>query len=48
MKEYDKAIEDFSKIIKDKPKDKEGYLDRSYVYELKGDYVNGIADCDKS
>jgi tetratricopeptide (TPR) repeat protein len=47
MKEYDKAIEDFSKIIKDKPNDKEAYLDRSYVYELKGDYAKGIADCDK-
>ena len=47
MKEYDKAIEDFSKIIKNKPKDKEAYLDRSYVYELKGDYAKGIADCEK-
>ncbi len=46
LKEYDKAIADFSQIIKHKPKDKEGYLDRSYVYELKGDYEKGIADSD--
>ena len=39
LKEYDKAIADFTQIIKDKPKDKEAYLDRSYVYELKGDFA---------
>ena len=47
MQEYDKAIADFSKIIKEKPQDKEAYLDRSYVFELTKDYVKGIADCDK-
>ena len=47
LKEYDKSIADYNAIIKDKPKDKEGYLDRSYVYELKGDLAKGIADCDK-
>jgi tetratricopeptide (TPR) repeat protein len=48
LKEYDKAIADYTRIIKDKPNEKQGYLDRSYVYELKGDYANGIADCDKA
>ena len=47
LKEYDKAIADFTKIVKEKPNDKAAYLDRSYVYELKGDLANGIADCDK-
>ena len=47
-KEYDKAIADYSKIIKLKPDDIQAYLGRSNVYEQKKDFVEGIPDCDKA
>jgi tetratricopeptide (TPR) repeat protein len=47
LKENDKAIADYSEIIKKNPKDVEALLARSYLYEAKGDFAKGIEDCDR-
>jgi len=35
-------------LINLKPKDEDGYLKRSRLYELKGDLPKAIADCDQA
>jgi tetratricopeptide (TPR) repeat protein len=47
IQDYDKAIADYSELIKLKPNDIK-YIDhRAYVYELKNDLQNSMADNEK-
>jgi tetratricopeptide (TPR) repeat protein len=48
VKDYDKAIADYSEIIRLKPKNAHGYMKRSYLYEQKGDLPKAIADCEQA
>jgi tetratricopeptide (TPR) repeat protein len=43
----DKALADYSEAIKLKPNDTKYYLYRSYIYEVKGDVKNSMADTEK-
>jgi tetratricopeptide (TPR) repeat protein len=44
IQEYDKALDDYSELIKQKP-DEIKYLNyRAYIYELKNDLQNSMAD----
>jgi len=45
--DYDHALADYNELIKRKGNEVRYYLLRSYIYEVKGDIANGIADCDK-
>jgi tetratricopeptide (TPR) repeat protein len=45
--DYDHALTDYSELIKKKPSDVHYLLYRSYIYEVKSDVANGVADCDK-
>ncbi len=44
MKEFTKAISDFSKAIEIKPEFKGGYGDRALTYELMKNYPKAIED----
>jgi tetratricopeptide (TPR) repeat protein len=46
--EYDRAIADFDKAIKLKPKDAKAYSNRGNAYREKGDKERAIADYDKA
>jgi tetratricopeptide (TPR) repeat protein len=47
LHDYDRALADYSELIKRKPNEVRYLLYRSYIYEVKGDVANCIADCDK-
>ncbi|MEO6871575.1 MAG: tetratricopeptide repeat protein [Chthoniobacterales bacterium] len=44
LKEYDKALEDFDKVIEARPKDVEAYRRRVYVYRAMKQNEKAIAD----
>src|SRR5919106_4324087 len=47
IQDYDKALDDYSELIKQKP-DEIKYLNyRAYIYELKNDLQNSMADNEK-
>jgi tetratricopeptide (TPR) repeat protein len=47
IQDYDKALGDYSELIKQKP-DEIKYLNyRAYIYELKNDLQNSMADNEK-
>src|SRR5262245_7126454 len=43
-KQYDKAIEEFSKAIEAEPKDPKNYVNRAQVYQVTGKAKEAIAD----
>jgi tetratricopeptide (TPR) repeat protein len=45
--DYDRALADYNELLKRKPNEVRYLLYRSYIYEVKADVANGIADCDK-
>jgi tetratricopeptide (TPR) repeat protein len=47
MYDYDKALADYSEIIKLKPNEARYYNYRAYIYETKGDIKNSMADTEK-
>jgi tetratricopeptide (TPR) repeat protein len=47
MQDYDKAIADYSELIKLKPNEIKYVDHRAYVYELKNDLQNSMADNEK-
>jgi tetratricopeptide (TPR) repeat protein len=44
---YDKALADYSDLIKQKPNEVRYYNYRAYIYELKNDLQNSLADTEK-
>ena len=46
--EYDRAIDDFSKVIEIDPDDAEAYYNRGLAYAHKGEYDRAIADFNKA
>jgi tetratricopeptide (TPR) repeat protein len=44
LKQYEKAIEDFTKLIKVSPKDIEAYRRRGYAYSLSGENEKALED----
>ncbi len=47
LNDMDKALADYSEAIKLKPDEVRYYGYRSYIYEVKGDIKNSMADTDK-
>ena len=47
LQDYDKALADYSEVIKLKPNEVRYLNYRAYIYELKKDLKNSIADTDK-
>jgi len=47
LKQYQKAIDDYTTMLKLSPNDDNAYRKRAGVYELMGDYKNAIADYSK-
>jgi tetratricopeptide (TPR) repeat protein len=47
LNDFDKALADYSDAIKINPNEIRYYLLRSYIYEVKGDAKNAMADTDK-
>ena len=47
INEYDKALADYSEVIKLKPNEARYYNYRAYIYELKNDSKNALADTEK-
>ncbi len=47
LNDMDKALADYSEAIKRKPDEARYYAHRSYIYEVKGDIKNSMADTDK-
>jgi len=47
LNDMDKALADYSEAIKLKPNEVKYYSYRSYIYEVKGDIQNSMADTDK-
>jgi tetratricopeptide (TPR) repeat protein len=47
IQDYDKALEDYSELIKQKPDDMKYLNYRAYIYELKNDLQNSMADNEK-
>jgi tetratricopeptide (TPR) repeat protein len=45
--DYDKALADYSELIKQKPNEIRYYNYRAYIYELKNDLQNSLADTEK-
>ena len=45
--DMDKALADYSEAIKLKPNEIRYYAYRSYIYEVKGDIQNSMADTEK-
>jgi tetratricopeptide (TPR) repeat protein len=48
LRDYDKALADYSEAIKLKPNEVRYYLYRSYIYETKEDIPNSMADTEKA
>ncbi len=48
MYDYDKAVADYSEAITLKPNEVRYYLYRSYIYEMKEDVKNSMADTEKA
>ena len=48
LRDYDKALADYSEAIKLKPNEVRYYLYRSYIYETKEDIANSMADTEKA
>lgn len=48
INDYDKAIGFYSEAIKLSPNEIKNYLFRSYIYEMRGDVANSMADTDKA
>src|SRR5712692_9772711 len=46
-RDYDKALADYSDAIKERPNEVRYLLTRSYIFELKGDFKNSMADTEK-
>ena len=47
IQDYDKALADYSELIKQKPDDIKYLSYRAYIYELKNDLQNSMADNEK-
>src|ERR1044071_896884 len=47
IQDYDKALSDYSELIKQKPDDIKYLNYRAYIYELKNDLQNSMADNEK-
>ncbi len=47
INDYDKALADYSAAIKLKPDEVRYYNYRAYIYELKNDLKNSMADTEK-
>ena len=47
LNDMDKALADYSEAIKLKPNEVRYYGYRSYIYEVKGDIQNSMADTEK-
>ena len=47
LNDMDKALADYSEAIKLKPDEVRYYAYRGYIYEVKGDIKNSMADADK-
>jgi tetratricopeptide (TPR) repeat protein len=47
VQDYDKALADYSELIKQKPSEIRYYNYRAYIYELKNDLQNSLADTEK-
>ena len=47
LQDYDKALADYSEVIKLKPNEVRYVNYRAYIYELKKDLKNSMADTDK-
>ena len=47
IQDYDKALADYSELIKQKPNEIRYYNYRAYIYELKNDLKNSLADTEK-
>ena len=47
INDYDKALADYSEVIKLKPNEVKYYNYRAYIYELKNDLTNSMTDTEK-
>jgi len=47
LRDYDKALADYSEIIKLKPNEVRYYNYRAYIYETKEDIQNSMVDVEK-
>src|SRR6266480_8078652 len=47
IQDYDKALADYSELIKQKPNEIRYLNYRAYIYELKNDLQNSLADNEK-
>jgi tetratricopeptide (TPR) repeat protein len=47
IQDYDKALADYSELIKQKPNEIKYLSYRAYIYELKNDLQNSMADNEK-
>ena len=47
IQDYDKALADYSELIKQKPNEIKYISYRAYIYELKNDLQNSMADNEK-
>jgi tetratricopeptide (TPR) repeat protein len=47
LNDMDKALADYSQAIKLKPNEVRYYAYRSYIYEVKGDIKNSMADTER-
>jgi tetratricopeptide (TPR) repeat protein len=47
IQDYDKALADYSELIKQKPNEIKYLSYRAYIYELKNDLQNAMADNEK-
>src|SRR5437762_4253992 len=47
IQDYDKALADYSELIKLKPNEVRYYNYRAYIYEIKNDLKNSMADTEK-
>src|SRR6266481_1029962 len=47
IQDYDKALSDYSELIKEKPNEIKYLNYRAYIYELKNDLQNSLADNEK-
>jgi tetratricopeptide (TPR) repeat protein len=48
LRDYDKALADYSEVIKLKPNEVRYYNYRGYIYEVKDDLQNSMADTEKA
>jgi tetratricopeptide (TPR) repeat protein len=47
IQDYEKALDDYSELIKQKPNEVRYYNYRAYIYEVKNDLKNSMADTEK-